>query len=642
MHSSNETASAWRHGSSQPNSSSADAHTSHNFLWHNSFLIYDDTQQTRPHLARQHISRDKRDAPRRPRKELQRTLLSPPPTGSPKTDNSSSIDPASSAAPSNIPHGPAGPLKTTALGEDGREWTAHGLAGTGGAHGRRDPRHPLTPNSSGDLKDPLHDVPSPSLAQRAISERMSVKSLLTPTKLEDRGLQPLAGARITSTYGFDAGLPDLDLPTNRDDMALSDRTPYETTDMTTHVDDLPPVRRPGGYYAKPVPVIIPGFLKPLPPLLLESPMNMLYFHHFLAHTSKVLVTSDCPENPFRATLAPMAVGDTRVLSLMLAFAACHRARLLGHAEPLRRIATWIGGLAPSIHRAVHGTGAVSDETLIAIVMLCSLSVTFPGAFPEHSSWQDHLVLARRMVKLRGGPGALCATKATFFIRRWFLYLHTWGSISGCADANARADWYSESEATLRNPEFDCFFGFTNHSHTLLWQVADLVSRTGVGASPHGMDWSRAGAMAAAEELREELVHARHAPRTKACRHLTIGAAAIAAINGALRHGAVIHLLRRVVMLPSEAAGVQEGVQGVLGAMRQLALVGPVDTPDVLFSLFVAGAESRGEAVRLEVLGYFESIEQAGMKQAGVVRTLLQRCWERRRDWVGMADGVFLG
>ena len=471
---------------------------------------------------------------------------------------------------------------------------------------------------------------------------MSVRSLLTPTKLEDRGLQPLAGARITSTYGFDAGQPDLDLPRNRDDMALSDCTPYKVADMMTHVDDLPPVHRPGGYYAAPVPVIIPGSLKPLPPLLLASPMNMLYFHHFLAHTSKVLVTSDCPENPFRITLAQMAVRDSSVLRLMLAFAACHRARLLGHAEPLARIATWVGGLVPSIHRAADSTEAISDEALIAVVMLCSLSVLFPGVFPEHSSWQDHLVVARRMVKLRGGPGALCATKATFFIRRWFLYLHTWGSISGCADPEARADWFSESTATLQNPEFDCLFGFTNHSHALLWQVADLVSRTGFGVASGRIEWSRPGAIAAAAELRDELVHARHAPRTKACRHLTIGATAIAAIDAALRHGALIHLLRRVFMLASEDGAVQAGVRGVVGAVRQLASLGPVDTPDVLFSLFVAGAEAQGEAMRLEVLGYLESIEQAGMKQAGVVRTLLQRCWERRRDWVGVAEGVFLG
>ena len=62
----------------------------------------------------------------------------------------------------------------------------------------------------------------------------------------------------------------------------------------------------GGYYAKPVPIHIPRLLSPLPPTLLESPINMLYFHHFINHTARILVPHDCYLNPF-ATVLPASM-----------------------------------------------------------------------------------------------------------------------------------------------------------------------------------------------------------------------------------------------------------------------------------------------------------------------------------------------
>jgi hypothetical protein len=57
-----------------------------------------------------------------------------------------------------------------------------------------------------------------------------------------------------------------------------------------------------GYYASPVPINIPRYLSPLPSSLLKNPINLLYFHHFLNHTSKMLVPHDCDNNPFVSVL----------------------------------------------------------------------------------------------------------------------------------------------------------------------------------------------------------------------------------------------------------------------------------------------------------------------------------------------------
>lgn len=505
---------------------------------------------------------------------------------------------------------------------------------------KSNPQELPTPNSTNGHISAVtaHDLSNSLLSQKAISDKMSVQSLLAPVKYDDENIRPLAGARLTSVYGYDVGLPDLDVPQNKDELALVNRSP-RMTDIT-HLDDMPPALQPGGYYARAVQVVIPGHLKPLPSLLLDNPMNMLYFHHFLSHTSKVLVTSDCPENPFRTQMARLAVRDDNLLSLMLAFAACHRARLLQHPEPVARIALWVRNLFPSFRAALEGDKPISDATLGTAVMLCSLSVSFPAAFEIHSYWDDHLRIARKMVKLRGGPRNLCSSKASFFLRRWFLYLHTFGSVSNCTDDDAQADWYEESVETLNNPEFDCLFGYTNHSHTLLWLVADLVRRADAARASVTPLLTRD--IDLREELRDELLHCRHGLRPKVCVHSSISMEQIDSINEALRHGALIHLLRRAFFLPSDARAVQTSVDTVLAAMDRATRRGPLDTPDVIFSLFMAGVEAQREAQRLGVLKYFDDIENAGMKQVVSVRTLLQRTWETRRDWTELSQGVFLG
>ena len=123
----------------------------------------------------------------------------------------------------------------------------------------------------------------------------------------------------TTTYGYDLGLRDLDTPNNDDLAAILPFSPPATreialpylnangeseSDTDGSFDQRSKVIavEPGGYYASPVPIKIPHALEPLPPLLLENKMNLLYFHHFLNHTARILVPHDCEQNPFRFVL----------------------------------------------------------------------------------------------------------------------------------------------------------------------------------------------------------------------------------------------------------------------------------------------------------------------------------------------------
>lgn len=181
---------------------------------------------------------------------------------------------------------------------------------------------PLTPNSSGGSEDPgvrssvQHQ--SPGYLPRDLN-RLSVQSLVNNTY--DNGFQddnpdgepkrkyPVVDA-VSTTYGYDLGLPDFDTPRNKDDSAIAIFSPPIGTvglsgdaplvDAETHTKGV--AFGKGGYYVKPVQIRIPKSLEPLPPLLMENKMNLLYFHHFINHTARILVPHDCEKNPFRQIL----------------------------------------------------------------------------------------------------------------------------------------------------------------------------------------------------------------------------------------------------------------------------------------------------------------------------------------------------
>lgn len=197
----------------------------------------------------------------------------------------------------------------------------------------------LTPASSSATI--LDDAPTPRPVTKSSVQvlmdspdlrRLSVSSLLSPTGGEEThqetepGSVPPTSPSVDSQgvahtiYGLDRGFPDYDWPNNNDAAALNGLTPSLPSVSLYYPDDasqnlqIPPEFGFGlhsmneshsqeGYYARgAVTVSIPTSLGALPDELLDNPMNMLYFHHFLNHTASILVPHDCSENPFKNIL----------------------------------------------------------------------------------------------------------------------------------------------------------------------------------------------------------------------------------------------------------------------------------------------------------------------------------------------------
>lgn len=200
---------------------------------------------------------------------------------------------------------------------------------------------PPTPAASAIGSEDIHlpmTGPSPQQLQDSNDfRRLSVKSLLSEDSLVDSGsgVDSVFPGKLNigpfhyqkTTYGVDRGFPDLDLPHNNDMTALNGVTPtMGTVDLDRNEADLgnedlysefgfginasEGFNEGSGYYANPVTVSISRSLEPLPPTLQDNPMNLLYFHHFVNHTARMLVPHDCSENPFKSILPQSAYSNT--------------------------------------------------------------------------------------------------------------------------------------------------------------------------------------------------------------------------------------------------------------------------------------------------------------------------------------------
>lgn len=552
---------------------------------------------------------------------------------------------------------------------------------------------PATPGSSIHSGSPFPQYlqPPPTVQDPPDLRRLSVKSLLSDPAEEP---EPPRLFRTDSlsyhTYGYDHGFVDMDTPRNDDMNVIQPRSPdlrrpsaavSEVSSSSGELDVRQIAFESGGYYAQPVPVKIPKSLEPLPRELLDNPMNLLYFHHFINHTGRILVPHDCPENPYRSVLPQMAVRNQHLLHLMLAYSASHRARLLHHDEPANRIAAWMADVVPALRQALDepSTPGVADPTdpsslapLATAIMLASLEIVSPQTFSLRIPWQQHLHIARQMIVSKGGLDQLALqadgarNKAIFFLSRWFAYLDVLGSISSGQQEQPLYGAYMEDGSGLwlvnrddvEVNQIDCFFGFSGKCIALLARVAELASQ----CDPQRIDpttnrvrseWQPPDAVRQQAESVLQRIRASAMSWYGGCTHTSQqnlcspgeksdqDIAEIYATNEAYHWAGAIHLYRRVLALPSSSEEVQEHVTRIISALSRVRRGSSAES-NLLFPMFTAGCEAQTDEQRQVFIDRLKEIEGWGMAQVERARVLMEDVWRTGRPWETLVSGEFFG
>ncbi|KAH5081561.1 hypothetical protein HBH95_063810 [Parastagonospora nodorum] len=533
---------------------------------------------------------------------------------------------------------------------------------------------PLTPGSSVNSEEnawrSTTSIESPANEAPDL-HRMSVHSIINNEFSEHSqgagcGRQyPIADCSAT-TYGYDLGLPDLDTPNNDDFSAISIFSPQtdrmELDGETTHGSADPRSQdmafERGGYYAEPVPIRIPKSLGPLPRILMENPMNLLYFHHFLNHTARLLVPHDCEQNPFRQILPQMAVADDNIMNLLLAYSAAHRARMLRHPEPNNRIALWVRDVFPKLRQTlVENPNDVSDNTLAVVIMMASVEIICSGTFEVPISWQDHLTMARQMISARGPPlGTSRKDHVAYFLSRWFAYLDVIGSLSGGKTDMPASYWSAQTPETDEDFEIDCLNGFTTRCIGSLARISDLAKICEPQRiDPDGnirADWKPGPdivrqAVQIRRELEEGLLERNI---RKGCNHRSDAstesegawdATEIFATNELFHWAGLIHLYRRVLGKPASDIEVQHAVGEIVGLLYKIRQ-GSTAEACIIFPMFAAGCDSEDQVQRDTIMERLKSVEGFGMTNTPKVATLLQTVWDTGKPWESLVSGEFFG
>ncbi|KAJ4344014.1 hypothetical protein N0V95_006434 [Ascochyta clinopodiicola] len=539
---------------------------------------------------------------------------------------------------------------------------------------------PLTPNSSVGSEDLTArssvNQESPTYAPLDL-RRLSVKSLINNTydgTLQENSSEGGSRRRypvidsVSTTYGYDMGLPDCDTPRNKDDSAIAIFSPpinaLELNNDLRFAASEPRNKDmafgKGGYYAKPVQIRIPKSLEPLPPLLNENKMNLLYFHHFINHTARILVPHDCEKNPFRQILPEMAVRDENIMNLLLAYSASHRARMLNQPEPANRIAVWVQDVFPRLRRTLtENPNHISNSTLAAVIMMASLEIIASNTFEVPISWQSHLQMARQMVVARGGPqGMDRQDRVAYFLSRWFAYLDVVGSLSGNKNDTPLGSFYWSSENASADEDFeiDCLMGFTNRCVGSLAKISELAKlceplriddEGNIRDNWHPDPDIYHQAMHIRHELEEGLsdqyIH-------RGCNHGSDAAAGsegawdateIYATNEMFHWGGLVHLYRRVLGKPATDPEVQNAIREIVELLYKVRR-GSSAEACLLFPMFVAGCDAQDEGQREKIMDRLRGVEGFGMTQIDRARSLMRRVWDTGKPWESLVSGEFFG
>lgn len=512
----------------------------------------------------------------------------------------------------------------------------------------------LTPGTSTAGEE--YNTPMPLKAATSHQENLDIRRLSVKSLLSDDSDQPDSGGETVPLpppidpyihYGVDRGFPDLDLPRNNDSLALNGLTPALSTPglARTESDREPDYYTPvefgfgihtantahseGGYYAKPVSVSIPRSLGKLPSTLQNNPMNLLYFHHFLNHTARILVPHDCIENPFRSILPKMALQDRNLLHLLLAYSASHRSRLLKHPEPANRIAEWVQDIFTALSRALNDPSAqISNANLATAIMLASLEIISPNTFEVPIPWQSHLNVARRMLMARGGARSIYRKDTvSYFLSRWFAYLDVLGSLSGGKSDQPLFGgdyWATDDLDNESDFQIDCLIGFTSRCIGLLAKIAELARQClSERIDSDGAvidDWTPPQhILSAAQALRNGL-HASRMHTYQGCPHRheddvddAWNSEEMVATNEAFHWAGLIHLDRRIIGKPSSDPEIQAAVGKIVDALSEVRK-GSTAEACLLFPIFTAGCHARDEGRRQKIMERLKNMELSGMMQ----------------------------
>ncbi|SCU86094.1 LAMI_0D00386g1_1 [Lachancea mirantina] len=424
---------------------------------------------------------------------------------------------------------------------------------------------------------------------------------------------------------------------------------------------------------------------PRPAILTQSSYYSEIFDFYLKETAHLFVPAPrtlYAHNPFHTILPQMAMRNSTLMNLLLAFGINHRLKFIIPGEDLafealdetsslisdgRHIVSNLltRTLQDLLNQLILPDAQHSDMTLITIMMFAGFDIFFSDA---RYKWRSHIYGARRIMRRRleaSSQKSLAishsehTTENAFFTTMWFSYLNiisvlssvnTNGSefdLSGIKyDFSAVDDVKSIHSLRVRLKDIEYFTGLDLKNLSFLAGVASLLSRaeSSIDSTPSQAVIVEAFELSnqilryldKSEREREEIYQEFFAGRydSESSRqyedYKTLRATnLIFGLTGALQ------LLRRVIGMQADSELVRDILQRITILIKTKIPIGSSTAACITFCLFCCGSELHDESSKSDRQVYTDNLSalgKRGMTSAYKANLLMRQCWHQKKAW----------
>lgn len=416
---------------------------------------------------------------------------------------------------------------------------------------------------------------------------------------------------------------------------------------------------------------VPGFLMPLPDILLQNPLYREHYHGYVEIYSKLL----CPaspraytDNPFTCLLPRMSLsaGTDGLLAMLISFSLCQSASFRGEPYPKETVGLLLNKALDDLYRRLtNPLEADSDYTLSLILVLSCFEIICDS---QNHDWRSHYLGARKIMFSRG---LLRATNSMisqrkrvsfikgqeadihYFFTRWFAYLDVIGSLSSSSSvftSSTSSDIQWECPIPTRADrehlkDIDPLTGFDTRLLECFSMIVSLVTKresssqkaasslslTLIRDALEGKEFILKYLKETEDERDEIKMQLMNDPLNVLNEQLS-DYALLRATNRIFGLSGVLQIYRRVLLMPRDTSLVQDLVKEITQVIRDEI---PKDQPAAyctLFSLFSCGCEAMSEEDQEFYLYRISALATTGSGNLRIAKDVMMEGWATGKYW----------
>ncbi|KAE8371613.1 hypothetical protein BDV26DRAFT_286633 [Aspergillus bertholletiae] len=378
-------------------------------------------------------------------------------------------------------------------------------------------------------------------------------------------------------------------------------------------------------------LVLPRQLNFNPSPFLSTKESRFFLHLFATETAPLLF----PAAPgiFVHQLVNRALDTSHLLHALLAAASSHHGRLVGDTTASSRTTTLkftnsaVSGLCTALSRAEEMSRA---ETAMTALALCTNDI----CNGNRDVWHAHLSGATRLLAAfldRHADASSVADPFDLCLVKWFATLDSMASLVGISAGPTDREpcWYLNKISGAHCGYVDDISGYSPELIPLLAQLGQMAGRQDLCTAA-----KRGGPVTLPRQLREEAQALEYKIRSVTDRtvsdstlknHDNALPADLQHTHHAFVHASLLHLHRRVQLLPRDHAQVKEDISNIVTAVTNIDPFSPANIL-ILWPMFSAGCETSATSERDLIQTRMANMQSLGMGNYTRARDMLRIFW----------------